>query len=494
MLRQLAALLLAASASAAAEQVVLSSEHENDPSGAGVLRRFTVPHGLADIFLAHAQESDWDVWHATSTSVDVYFPSSAPSLEHYASLFSNFTDTPIPSSAYASSSSTRKTADEPWDLSSLTNASFHGSYRTLDEIYSFMHDLSVAHPETVRIVGIGHSAQGREMYALEISSGPSIPPQDPDTVSGEGGYRKRKHGGDENGKIGFALTGAQHAREWVATATAVYLAHALVADQSEAYSLNALLDEFNFYIVPVPNPDGYLYTWETDRFWYKNRQTLAHGALCTGVDMNRNWGYKWKANPTSYGPNFSSDEYDDDYEDVEISRQKKGGKKGKKGKKPKSPPADPCSHWYPGARAFQAPEVSSLATYLEVQPNLRAYLDLRSYGQMLSTPFSFSCSKTPRDAEDLLEAAHGAAFAVRGTHGAAFTTGSLCETLYKAGGNVVDWMYKALGVRWSFAVHLRDTGTYGFMLPPEWIRVVGEETSGMVSYLAKFVAGKEAGK
>lgn len=60
----------------------------------------------------------------------------------------------------------------------------------------------------------------------------------------------------------------------------------------------------DFYIIPVPNPDGYVYTWEQDRFWsvllarlsscktdggprYKNRQNVGPDEECTGIDMNR---------------------------------------------------------------------------------------------------------------------------------------------------------------------------------------------------------------
>ena len=126
-------------------------------------------------------------------------------------MYSNFTDTPIAPPKPIDSFAQSRT--EPWDLGSLTNASFHGSYRTLDEIYSFMHDLAAARPDLVRLVGIGHSAQGREMYALEISSDPSPPPEGPDAVTSEGAHERRRNKHSAEGKIGFALTGAQHARE-----------------------------------------------------------------------------------------------------------------------------------------------------------------------------------------------------------------------------------------------------------------------------------------
>ncbi|KAJ7923271.1 hypothetical protein B0H13DRAFT_1865081 [Mycena leptocephala] len=41
---------------------------------------------------------------------------------------------------------------------------------------------------------------------------------------------------------------------------------------------------------------------------------------------------------------------------------------------------------------------------------------------------------------------------------------------------------------YTYAAFLRDTETYGFALPPEWIRPVGEETGVMVDYLARFIA------
>jgi len=110
---------------------------------------------------------------------------------------------------------------------------------------------------------------------------------------------------------------------------------------------------------------------------------------------------------------------------------------------------------------------------------------------MLSTPFSYSCKKDPKDAEDQLEAISGAAHAVKKAHGTIFSTGALCSTLYRAPGNIVDWVYKKMRVKYSFAAHLRDTGTYGFALPEQWIRPVGEETVRMVEYLADFIAEKE---
>ena len=49
----------------------------------------------------------------------------------------------------------------------------------------------------------------------------------------------------------------------------------------------------------------------------------------------------------------------------------------------------------------------------------------------VSAPFSYTCQIYPPDAEDLIEAALGAAQASLKIHGHHFTTGRLCETLYR---------------------------------------------------------------
>src|ERR1700712_3120115 len=99
----------------------------------------------------------------------------------------------------------------------------------------------------------------------------------------------------------------------------------------------------DFYIIPIPNPDGYVFSWESDRFWYKNRQIMGPNAKCVGLDMNRNWGYKWKRHAGG-SPVFTDE---DDEDELQSSRRTRKPKK----------PINPCSHFFPGHRPFESPEV-----------------------------------------------------------------------------------------------------------------------------------------
>lgn len=445
-------LRLAVHAEPIPNQYVLKPPHQSssEPLPLGQLWRFNVEKGSKGFneVLAAAQEHELDLWQVAHSHVDVYTPTSdSPLLESLRaiphSLSANITS-PERASSHRPTTTT-------WDLTSLQNSTYHAEYHPLFEIDIFVADLAAMYPDVVKVKKLGHSGLGREMLSLSISKD-----NDPSRRRGKGVSPKSTE------KLAFVIMGAQHAREWVATATSIYLAHALASNSSEPHSLSHLLDVFDFHIIPVPNPDGYDYTWETDRYWYKTRQKMGSQNRCFGLDMNRNWGYKWKGRAQ------------DSFTGSRRSRE----------------PTDPCSHWYPGHRAFEAPEVNNIANYVITIPNLVGFLDLRSYGQMLSSPFSYSCRVIPKDAEDQIEAGLGAARALQMTYGTEIATGRLCNMLYTAPGNVVDWMYKRARVKYSYALHLRDTGTYGFSLPSRWIRPVGEETGELVKYLAKFIAKK----
>ena len=57
-----------------------------------------------------------------------------------------------------------------------------------------------------------------------------------------------------------------HAREWVSPAFCLHAIRMLLKDGSFG-----LLNKYDFNIIPVANPDGYVYT-QTNRMWRKNRE------------------------------------------------------------------------------------------------------------------------------------------------------------------------------------------------------------------------------
>lgn len=88
---------------------------------------------------------------------------------------------------------------------------------------------------------------------------------------------------------------------------------------------------------------------------------------------------------------------------------------------------------YRGEHPFESLESLHMSKYisktLQIQRNIRpiAYIDFHSYSQSILYPFAYDCDVLPRDAEDLAEAAWGAAKAARDVHGRYFDVDSACE-------------------------------------------------------------------
>jgi carboxypeptidase A1 len=229
------------------------------------------------------------------------------------------------------------------------------------------------------------------------------------------------------------------------------MAKMIAKDYLSKNDLGELLRKFQFTIIPVLNLDGYVYTWEKNRMWRKNRQP--NNLFCVGTDPNRNFGYK-------FGTGGSS--------------------------------KNPCAEDYQGPKAFSTQEARSIATYIKSrQERLISYIDFHAYSQLWMYPFGAECSKYPKEKEKLDRAAKAATTALKVLYGTTFAYGPICEIIYKASGSSVDWAYANAKVVYSMAVELRDKGNHGFLLPPEEIIPSGEETFHGLLAMIKSIAESE---
>ncbi|ELU10448.1 hypothetical protein CAPTEDRAFT_85410, partial [Capitella teleta] len=99
-----------------------------------------------------------------------------------------------------------------------------------------------------------------------------------------------------SGRKSFWLDATIHAREWIATATILKITDQIINDYSTDSIVQSLVDKYDCYIAPMLNPDGYKFSWDSNRYWHKDRRTRN---LSASVDLNRNFDVQWMSDGTS---------------------------------------------------------------------------------------------------------------------------------------------------------------------------------------------------
>ncbi|MEO0270870.1 MAG: M14 family metallopeptidase, partial [candidate division WOR-3 bacterium] len=248
-----------------------------------------------------------------------------------------------------------------------------GPYYTYSEAVNALNTIHNNFPNlTTSPLNIGTTWENRIIYAMKISDNPTENENEPAVL----------------------LTGVHHAREPIGCSIVLEFAKYLLNNYGVDPDITWLIDNRELWIVPVVNPDGYVYNETSNGSWRKNRRNNGGGIY--GVDLNRNYGYMW-----GYDNNGSS--------------------------------PYPSDETYRGPSPFSEPETQAMRGLCNsIKPVIA--LNYHSYSNYLLFPWGYDNYYTPDDA--LFRA-----MSIEMTKRSGYEYGTPWELLYTANGDSDDWMY-----------------------------------------------------
>lgn len=313
--------------------------------------------------------------------------------------------------------------------STMDDEDYFKAYHSYEEIMNWLNQTHIKYPQLTQLEKIGETFEGRDIMAIRITSN-----------------RKTK---SSTPKPSIVYNSLQHAREWISGATTQWIIYQLTTGYGVRPEVTAMVDAIEWVIIPVVNVDGYVYTWAKNgnRLWRKNRRPLPNTS-CMGVDLNRNWAYHFE-----------------------------GGSAGK------------CEEIYPGPSPFSEPESSALASFIKNNPNTVGYIDFHAYSELFMWPWAWT-SAPPSNAAEYDKLGFQMVSAIEAVNGVQYTYGQVYTTIYPAYGSSIDWTLGVANVSLSFVIEGRDTGRYGFLLPPAQIIPSGKETFEAVIKMGQWIMGR----
>lgn len=212
--------------------------------------------------------------------------------------------------------------ERTWDFPS-EDARFHN----YDRMLAGLRALAQANPDIATLDSIGQSVERREIWRLRITKDPAT--------------------GDS--KPGVAYLGGHHAREHLSVEIPILFAKRLIEGyRAGEPAIVRLIESRDIHIVPMVNPDGAEFDIATGRYqmWRKNRAPVPGGKF--GVDLNRNYGYRWGTGGSSSNPG------DDTYK---------------------------------GPAAFSEPETQAIKAFVDRQSNLTILLSTHTFSELILYPW-----------------------------------------------------------------------------------------------------------
>lgn len=227
------------------------------------------------------------------------------------------------------------------------------AYHTYEQISAELTALAEKYPDKAEKVSLGKTHEGREIWALRVSS---------DIKSDA-----------TASKPGLVITGLHHAREWATSEVPTNVARTTLENYGKDANATNRVDKAELWFVPVVNPDGFEYSRNEDAFWRKNRRPITETPCgpvkgdVRGVDINRNYADNNPAHAHIWRPAG----------DDQCSYRDDG----------RATSDDPRKDTYRGPSGASEVEVQSLLALELGHKNIKGVLDFHSYGGMLLYPW-----------------------------------------------------------------------------------------------------------
>ncbi len=309
----------------------------------------------------------------------------------------------------------------PLAVSPLDFPPTDSAYHNYAEMVAAIQQAATAHPDIMRVSTIGNSLEGRAILAVKISDAPDV---------------------DDPAEPAVLFMSLHHAHEHLTVEMALEVIRLFTEDYGRDPVLTNLVNTREIWVLPNINPDGGEYDIASGfyQWWRKNRRPNSDGSV--GVDLNRNYGYRWG------GPGSSEWPGDDTYR---------------------------------GPAPFSEPETQVVRDFVLAHSDITAAITFHTYAELILYPYGYTYDDLPADMNlnDLLMF-RKLAGDMAATNG---YTPQQASDLYTTSGDTVDWLYGARGIfAFTFEMYPRNYNP-GFYPPGSVIERETQRNDAAVIYL-----------
>ena len=300
--------------------------------------------------------------------------------------------------------------------SAPTNMSYGsmGGFYKFEEITNALARMHQMFPDLcTAATGIGTTTNGNPILMVKISDNPGTDEDEPECL----------------------IDGLHHAREPGTYTAILYAMWYLLENYGTNPEATYLVNSRELYFVPVVNPDGLLYNQQNNPsgggMWRKNRR---NNGSSYGVDLNRNYPYKWAYDDSGSSPSAGSDTYR-------------------------------------GPAAASEPETQAMMAFT-TNRQIKTAMSIHTHGGYYLYPYGYADVATPH--ADVF-----AEYAARMAKNNGYTAGPAASTLYACNGVTFDWQvqHDIIGIT-------PEIGTHSFWPPLD--RIMTEAAENLPAHLLTF--------